>query len=403
LTTNGLAETIYGYVKKLSVDITDRSPGNPGNMAATDFFNKTIASFGFTTECPSFDCIDWEHGDVSLKAGDDTFQTYVSPYTLGYSGTATMVETATIDELEQSDITGKILLIHGELANDQMMPKNFPFYNPDEHKQITGLLEQKRPAAIIAATGQNPGLVGAMYPFPMFEDGDFNIPSVYMKDVDGERLRKHVGIDIALNFDSRRIPATGCNVIATKGPRDAPKLIFCAHIDSRKYTPGALDNAAGTATLLALAELLANYEGRNQLEIIAFNGEDYYAASGQKQYLSMNEGNLDEVALIVNIDDAGYFDGNTAYSLYGCPDGMAARIRSTLNKRDELIEGEPWYQGDHMIFVQKGIPAVAVTAEKMMEALAQITHTEKDTIDLVDSNKLVQLACGLAELASSLS
>jgi len=403
LTTDKLAETIYGYIEKLSVNITDRSPGNAGNRAATDFFEKTIASFGFETECPPFDCIDWEHGDVNLAAGDDTFQAHVSPYTLGYSGTAPLTEAATIDELEENDCSGKILLIHGELAKEQMMPKNFHFYNPDEHKQIIGLLEQKRPAAIIAATGTNPGLVGAMYPFPMFEDGDFDIPSVYMKDVDGERLRKYVGTGITLDFDSRRIPAKGCNVIATKGPQGAPKFIFCAHIDSRKYTPGALDNAAGTATLLALAELLAGYEGPHRLEIIAFNGEDYYAASGQIQYLAANESTLKDIKLVVNVDDAGYFDGKTAYSLYGCPDDMAESIRNTLNLRDELIEGEPWYQGDHMIFVQKAVPAVAVTAEKMMEALAQITHTEKDTIDLVDSTKLAQLAYGLADLAQNLS
>jgi len=403
LTTDKLTETIHRYVKELCVNITDRSPGAPGNRQATDFFDKTISSFGFKTACPDFDCIDWEHGSVNLKAGKDMFEAYVSPYTLGYSGTATLAAASTVEELTQSEIGGKILLIHGQIASQQLMPKNFPFYNPDEHKKIISLLEEKAPAAIICATGKDPELVGAMYPFPLIEDGDFDIPSVYMKDVHGECLLAHAGTEITLDFMSKRIESKGCNVIATKGPQDARKLIFCAHIDSRKYTPGALDNAAGVATLLALAELLADYKGPLGLEIIAFNGEDYYAASGQIQYLAANQATLKDIKLVINIDDAGYHDGKTAYSLYQCPETMAQLICNTLGNREELIEGQPWYQGDHMIFVQQQIPALAVTSEQMGEALANITHTPKDTIDLVNCGKLAELACGLKDMVSELT
>ena len=62
-------------------------------------------------------------------------------------------------------------------------------------------------------------------------------------------------------------------------------IVFCAHIDAKKDTPGALDNATGIATLLALSKLLTEYSGSLCIEIVAFNGEDYYAASGQMQYL----------------------------------------------------------------------------------------------------------------------
>lgn len=36
-------------------------------------------------------------------------------------------------------------------------------------------------------------MMGALYPFPLFEDGDFDIPSVYMTDVEGERLAAYAG------------------------------------------------------------------------------------------------------------------------------------------------------------------------------------------------------------------
>ena len=62
-------------------------------------------------------------------------------------------------------------------------------------------------------------MVGALYPFPLLEDGDFDIPSVYMTEEEGNRLAEHVGKEISLESRVYRIPATGCNVIARKGVR----------------------------------------------------------------------------------------------------------------------------------------------------------------------------------------
>ena len=100
--------------------------------------------------------------------------------------------------LKMVDATGKILLLRGEIAKEQIMPKNFVFYNPEEHQRIYRLLEEKQPAAIISATTRNPELAGAVYPFPMFEDGDFDIPSAYMTDVEGEKLASFAGRQVSL-------------------------------------------------------------------------------------------------------------------------------------------------------------------------------------------------------------
>ena len=98
------------------------------------------------------------------------------------------------------------------------MPKDFPFYNPDEHRHIIHLLETKKPQAIVAATSRDPEMVGSgVYPFPLFEDGDFEVPSVYTTDVEGERLAAFAGQEVSLDIQAQRIPATGCNVIARKG------------------------------------------------------------------------------------------------------------------------------------------------------------------------------------------
>jgi len=56
-----------------------------------------------------------------------------------------------------------------------------------------------------------------------------------------------------------------------------------------------------------------------------------------------------------------------------------------------------------MMFVQNGCPAMAITSQDFMPSLsAEMTHTPKDTPDLVDGRKLVNIARALAALAEKL-
>jgi len=131
------------------------------------------------------------------------------------------------------------------------------------------------------------------------------------------------------------------------------------------------------------------------IELIAFNGEDNFGAGGQMDYLRRYGNQLEKALVAVNLDDVGYIKGKTAFSLYECPDSISKKAHHIFNSFEDIIRGEQWFQGDHMIFVQKEIPAIAFTAEKMSELMTQITHTQKDTPDLVDCMKLVEIASAL--------
>jgi aminopeptidase YwaD len=385
-------------LRRLCLEIPSRRVGSEGNRAATDFFASVVASFGFETESPAFDCIDWTCEDVHLSLGDTPFQAFASPYSLGCHVSAPLIVASTVEELEIAEVSDKIILLRGDIAKEQLMPKNFPFYNPDHHKRIVQLLETKKPQAIIAATSRNPELVGAVYPFPLIEDGDFDIPSVYMTEEEGNRLAERAGKEISLASRTRRIPAKGCNVIARKGANPNRRVVLFAHIDTKPDTPGANDNANGVIVLLLLAELLADYSGNLGIEIVAMNGEDYYASPGEKQYLSINAGRLDEIVLGINLDGVGYYKGNVAYSLYDCPADIAAAIHEAFSVYENVVEGEPWYQGDHGLFILNQIPALAITSDLLMELAAEIAHSPKDRPEIVDATKLVNVAMALRDL-----
>lgn len=389
------------WLDKLCVEIDSRRVGSAGNRAATDFFAATVARFGFQVAQPAFDCIDWRSEGVDLLVAGNAFNAFASPYSLGCAVRAPLVVASKVEELASADLTGQVLLLRGDIAKEQLMPKNFTFYNPDEHKHIIALLEQKNPLAIIAATGRNPELAGGVYPFPLIEDGDFDIPSVCMTDVEGEWLAAFAGQVVSLTSRATRIPSVGCNVVARKGDM-ARRIVFFAHIDAKAGTPGAIDNATGVVILLLLAELLADYDGSLGVEIVALNGEDYYAASGEMLWLAANEGRLHEILLGVNMDGVGYRHGKTAFSLYGCPPEMADSIRAVLAARASMVEGDAWYQSDHSLFVFNGVPALAFTSSEFTELWQEIAHTPGDMPEIVDVAHLTAAALGLRALTEQL-
>jgi aminopeptidase YwaD len=406
MTYTPLIEKAETYLQTFCVDIPNRRVGSRGNQAATDVFASTVREFGLQVETPTFDCIDWEEDGAELVVGGTSWDVHVSPYTLGGTVRAPLTVVSTLEGLEAADLERAIVLLRGEIAREPLMPKNFPFYNPERHQRIVHLLETKRPQAILAATSRNPELAGAVYPFPFIEDGDVDIPSVYMTEDVGAQLADHVGEIASLEIRAHRTPAEGCNVIARQGATDHRKIVVVAHIDAKDGTPGALDNAAGTTVLLLLAELMADAgpvsEGDLGLEIVALNGEDYYSNPGQLQYLGRNEGAFDTIALGVNLDGVGYHRGRTAYSLYNCPSVLTERIEAALSPYADLVAGEPWYQGDHALFLMHERPALAMTSERVSDLLSEIVHTPKDRPEIVDAGQLVAAASALRDLIVSM-
>jgi aminopeptidase YwaD len=388
------------YLNILCKEIAERSVGTDGNRKATAFFEKEISSFGWETERQEFQAMDWEDGGARLLADSKSFDVLVSPYSPGIKAAAVLTAASTITELESLNAKDKIILLHGEIAREQLMPKNFVFYNPEHHQKTISLLENGGAKAIIAATGRNASLAGGVYPFPLIEDGDFNVSSVYMTEEEGLTLLPYVGKEVKLESISKRINGNGCNVVARKGSNSTTRIAVTAHIDAKKGIPGAIDNATGVVILLLLAELLRDYAGEKQIEIVAFNGEDYYAVPGQMLYIAENQGQFDDILLNINIDGAGYIKGDTAFSFFGLSEEISQEASNIIDAFPDISEGVQWPQGDHSIFVQFGRPAIAVSSQWFINNIdtQDITHTPKDNVDIVDINKLPMIAKAIKRL-----
>lgn len=397
MTSDRLYSKSLSYLNALCHDTTERCVGSEGNRQATYFFEKELTSLGWDTTMPEFDAMDWEENGAVLRSGETYYNVFVSPYTLGFKGEAELVSASSVTELENLEGEGKFILLKGEIAKEQLMPKNFVFYNPEEHKRIITLLENSGARAIISATGRNAALAGGVYPFSLIEDGDFTIPSVYMTEEEGKKLSMCTGMKLSLDSQSKRIPGKGYNVIARKGKDNSQRIVVTAHIDAKKGTPGAIDNATGVIVLLLLADLLKDYQGNKLIEIVAFNGEDYYAVPGQMNYIVANQNDFSQILLNINIDGAGYKEGLSAFSLYDLPDNLNNMVHEIISQYPGICEGVQWPQGDHSIFLQFGVPAVAISSKWFIDNIndQDITHTPKDNIEIVDCRKLVEISKAL--------
>jgi aminopeptidase YwaD len=399
---DNLIEKIEAYLRMFCLEIPGRRVGSSGNQNATAYFSQVLREFQLEIQAQRFDCLDYRTGSVSLTAGLEKFAVQISPYSPGCVLEAELAAVSRLEELKDGNFKSKILLLKGDLTKEQLMPKNFVFYNPESHQMIYRLLENQQPAAILTATGRNPELAGAPYPFPMIEDGDFHIPSVYCTDTEGERLSSWIGKPVQLKMEAERIHSWSENITTQMGANGSKRIVVCAHIDAKDGTPGAVDNASGVIVLLLLAEILKNTSNCPPVELLAINGEDHYSAGGEMEYLKRNQDKLADIRLMINVDGAGYCGHPSAVSFYNCPEAVEQLAGAGMSNYASIIAGDPWFQSDHMVFAMNQVPAMAITTSQFMDMERYIAHTALDRMEKVDPVLLLDIAFYLKEFLMNL-
>jgi aminopeptidase YwaD len=395
--TDPLAEKIRADVERLCAP-GDRDLGTARNRAATDHLADRMRAAGVEVDVIAFDVPEWRHGRARVTAGGRDFDAHPGPFSRAVDGHGPLVVVRTAGEIGTADAPGAVLLLQGEIARTQLTPRNYPFYGNPDHAAILDALEAAHPLAVLAATGKSE-MTGAMSPFPLIEELGFAAPSSYLTTELGARLAEHAGETVGVWIDSAVVDSTGAQPVGRLAGSGAGRAIVCAHVDSKPGTPGAIDNAAGVAVLLAAAELLGGARPGRTVEFVPFNGEDHVLAPGEVAWLAAND-DLADVRLVINIDAPGLPGAPSAYSLYGVDVMLADLVARVATGHPSVAEGPEWPASDHMIFAMRGVPAIAVTSTDFATASGRYSHTPADVPAILDYRLLAGTARFIAALVA---
>lgn len=352
--------------KMMKIIAKERPVGTPENTKILKILEKHFSDSGFETLFLPFECTVWKNEESVLKIGEKEFQISSSPFSEPFEGNGKIETVSSLEELRKRDVKDTLLIVSGELAKEPLQPKDYPFYFPEEHKNIISLLEQKKPQAILAAAKKH--MMCGLDPFPLFEDGNFMIPSAYLSDRALPEIEKaaveNKNADLKIRSEKRRVRS--CQLVASQKVKNpVGKIVLCAHMDSKYNTPGALDNAAGIIVLMKAAEKIKSdfYD----IDIVPFNGEEYYEASGELEYLKYSEEKQDQIKLVINIDSPAHIHSKISISLYNASPEIEEKVNTLTAKNRTVVKGTEWYAGDHAVFAFRGIPCLAVTSSDLFE------------------------------------
>jgi len=371
---------------------TNRPVGSTGNEKVIGILNSAFSELNYKVNELPFDCTVWQSNNSFIEQNNKKLDIFPSPFSRGLKGSFPLKFVSSLTELKSIRNFKGVLVFQNELTKTGLFPKNFPFYFPEEHQIMYEIIEKINPKGIIAVSGQDP--ISGLNPFPVFEDANLEIPTAFVASLENISEDNEISVEI----NSTICKGKSKQIIFRKEGLSKDIILIAAHMDSKYYTEGAIDNASGLYTMYQIAKHIKSDDFKHTIEIVPFNGEDSPEVPGQLAYLKYLEDNGFKVKSVINIDGVGHIGSEGMFSFYNFDESLKTEIIT----KNSILEGEQWYGGDHTMFVFQEIPCIAVTASDMFTHLMKITHTKNDKNELVDINLLERLGETIANIIKTL-
>lgn len=197
--------------------------------------------------------------------------------------------------------------------------------------------------------------------------------------------------------------ATGTNVVAVRKAHsdNADILIISTHHDTVPGSPGANQNAAGTAVWLETARLVSRLPSDTEVRFVSFSGsEDGWL--GSRYYVgSLSEKEKNRVIGTIQLDACASVD--FPQMVLGTEDGKETMLgnqlqRSFWNVLGETISYEKRSDSDAVSFVRGMIPAVSLTQKRD----SYTKNTPLDQEETIDVEQIARLTDCVAAAAAQI-
>jgi Zn-dependent M28 family amino/carboxypeptidase len=267
----------------------------------------------------------------------------------------------------------------------------------------------------------------------------------------GERnYRRPVALDAAATYVETTLEQLGYGVVAQpfavngqpfrnievtiRGLREPEEIVVVGgHYDSVVGTPGADDNATGTAAVLELARLLRDARPERTVRLVAFANEEppFFLTEhmGSRVYARAAARRGDRIVAMLSLETIGYFSSEPGSQRYPPPLNLAypdrgdfigfvgnvasralvrqsvAAFRRHARFPSEGVAAPAWLPGvgwsDHAPFWHAGYPALMITDTAPFRNPAY--HSAADTPERIDYGRMARVVHGVAAVVRELA
>ena len=394
-------ERLWDHASVLCEQIGPRLSGGPADERSVEYICERFRCCGAQVEVQDYPCPGWSHEATELTLlgghGSQTLPAFAQTFTEGCDLEAELVAVTSQSQLELApELEGKILVLHGELATDITADRNTTLLS----------VEGRRSAAVIVISRSE------TVSTKLIRDPFLRVPAVAVPQATGLELLGKGGARVRLRIDARRHDSVGHNVIGRLPGKGQGRIVVAAHYDTAAESPGATDNASGTAAVLELCEL---FTGMGALELgldfIAYGAEEYGRHSGNLggnlgsvEYVRRHPIEVKETRAVVEADCIGTKAVPPRVRIMGWSGPQKQGILAALRQFPRcLVDVRPEARGARTAFNLPGVPVMAFVNDYGKIPI----HTAQDTIDLMSADELAYnaqvIAAAVEHLAAELA
>ncbi|XVH30743.1 M28 family peptidase [Haloferacaceae archaeon DSL9] len=377
------------------VNVGDRMAGSPGERDGLELTRDALADVDArNARIEEFDLQGWVRGESGLSVGGTEQDCIALPRSPAAAATGELVDLGYgLPEDFDADVDGKIVMVSSTVPDsyDRFIHRREKYYYAVENG-AAGFVFANHVAGCLPPTGS----VGT----PDAPIGE--IPAVGVSKEVGARLtRRFEGEAATISVDCETPRATSGNVVAELGPETDDEIILSSHVDAHDIAEGAMDNGAGTATVVEVARALSMRETDldTRVRICCYGAEEVGLVGSAYE---ADRADHDAIKAIVNVDSNVY--GRTLKlwphgfdALEAAAETVAERFDHPVSTPSELIP-----HSDHWPFVQRGVPGYMVAGETNDRGRGW-GHTFADTLEKLEPRNLREQAILLTELVVELA
>ena len=373
------------------VDVGSRMAGSEGEREGLELTRDALAAVGANqARIEEFDIQGWTRGSSELHAGDTEQACIALPRSPSDTVTGPLVDVGhgLPQDFEDADLDGAIVLASSDVPDwyDRFLHRREKYYAAVE-AGAAAFVFRNHVEGCLAPTGS----VGTD------EAPIGDIPAVGVSKEVGARLaRRFEGADVTVSVDAEAHDATSGIVHASLGPPTDERVLLTSHVDAHDIAEGAMDNGAGTATVVEIVRALAAREDDldTRVEIACFGAEEV-GLCGSEHLAATTD--TDSIRAVVNLD--GVVRGRTLRVSTHHFGPLESAVERVGGRFDHPISVDPTLvpHSDHWPFVARGVPGVMVASETDGPGRGW-GHTRADTLDKLQSRDLRESAILLTAL-----